>query len=93
MKNARTVRTIRRAGIQHGIGFAGWLPSGKAVRKMARALRAERKAADQLFEAGGEVATSLFRGLRPRQYARAASKFLAAPQVVRDAWLKQAALK
>ena len=37
MKNARTIRTLNRCGIPaHIIGFAGYTPSGKAIRRMER---------------------------------------------------------
>lgn len=86
MKNKRTIRTLKRVG--WACGFAGWLPSGKAVRKMARDQRAERKASAALFAFGGSRASNLFASLHGRAYARAAAKFLAAPKEVQEAWLK-----
>ena len=85
MKNKRTIRTMKRAGIN--AGFAGWLPSGKAVRKLARALRAEREAVDALCEAGYLRASGMFARMSPRRYAKAVASFLAAPKDIRDAWV------
>ena len=37
MKTARTLRTLRRCGIPADlIGFAGYTPSGKAIRRLER---------------------------------------------------------
>ena len=44
MKSARTIRTLRRVNIDpQTVGFAGFIPTGKAVRRLAKTLRLEAK--------------------------------------------------
>ena len=48
MKNARTLRTIRRAGMNPNLIGWTYLPTGKAVRKHAKMARAMSRLAAQL---------------------------------------------
>ena len=43
MKSKRTIRTMKRCGINPAsVGFAGYTPTGKAVRRLAREKTAEK---------------------------------------------------
>ena len=86
MKNARTIRTLRRVGIRpESIGFAGYTPTGKAVRRHARQQRAEKRLLTQL---PAPIVQALFRiGVRSRVAIKAGTRYLRSPAIVQAAWL------
>ncbi len=84
MKSKRTIRTLLRAGIDpQRIGFAGFLPTGKHVRRMARTMRAERRLINELYtrEGGANLVWLAFpRGVRSIVAIKTATKLLRAAQ-------------
>ena len=87
MKNARTRRTLGRVGIRpESIGFAGYTPTGKAVRRHARQQRAEKRLLRQLPT---PIVQAFFRaGISQRASIKAGTRYLKSPSIVQDAWLK-----
>jgi len=89
MKTTRTLRTLRRAGVSPAaIGFAGFAPSGKRVRRIARTNRAARRLLAVLPTPLMRVFFA--RGITPLQSVRLASQYMAAHPVVQAAWLQSA---
>lgn len=87
MKTQRTIRTMRRHGMPTNAGFAGFLPTGKRVVRMARESRAERKALSLLGEAGINPNALFFAGLSGRRLARQVEAFFEASPGRREAYL------
>ncbi len=54
MKSKRTIRTLRRAGLDpRHVGFAGFTPTGKYIRRMAHTLQAQRRLIAGMHELDG----------------------------------------
>lgn len=89
MKTARTIRTLHRACIRpESIGFAGYTPTGKAVRRIARKQRAEKRLLSKL---PAPIRQALFRTDVPSRVAiKAGTRYLKSPSIVQAAWLKSA---
>ena len=89
MKNARTIRTLGRVGIRpESIGFAGYTPTGKAVRRIAIKQRAEKRLLGLLPLT---MRQALFRTDVPSRVAiKAGTRYLKSPDIVQAAWLKSA---
>lgn len=86
MKNNRTIRTLRRASIDtKTVGFAGFTPTGKYVRRMARRIRAEKRMLAQLPPKA--VQTFFRTSISPRQSVKLATRYLRSHAVVQAAWL------
>lgn len=80
MKSKRTIRTLLRAGINpKRVGFAGFTPTGKHVRRMARTMRAERRLTSELCtrEGGADLVRAIFkRGVTSIVAVKTATKLL-----------------
>lgn len=89
MKTARTIRTLRRVGIPPAsIGFAGYTPTGKAVRRYARQRRAENRLLSLL---PAPMVQALFRtDIRSVDSIKAGTRYLRSPAIVQAAWIKSA---
>lgn len=85
MKSNRTIRTLRRAAIEpQTIGFAGYTPTGKAVRSVAKLRRAERRLA---LAVGSDVFRRFtVNGMTQRASVKALTKYSNAAPVVQAAW-------
>jgi len=89
MKSARTLRTMRRAGLSPAVVFfAGFTPSGKRVHTIARTHRAVERLLAALPAQMVRVFFAI--GITPLQSVRLGSRYLASPPDVRAAWFQSA---
>jgi len=84
MKNKRTIRSMKRAGLLQDVGYIG-LPSGKRVGKLARLERA-------ILRLGSKVGTQAYqiftrRGIAQRLQLKSLTRFSQAAASVQEAWL------
>lgn len=88
MKNARTIRTMRRHGLDSlEVGFAGFTPNGKYVVKLAKTLKAHYRLEKELVEKFPDyrIAPHLCAGSTGFN-VKVMSRFLKAPAPVQFAW-------
>lgn len=87
MKIASTVRTLKRHGVDpDSVGFAGYIPNGKEVVRLAKAMRAQRRLLSAVAEIHPDAGSILCKGSM-RQSVKIMTRFLRADSVVQQAWV------